>query len=112
MTAKPTNQRELIEGRPALIVIDIMKSAFIESDLDDRAIPHMADYSERMRRSRLAIDKARDENLPVIFIQEVHRPDLVDFGRELDGSEQIHRLENDPNNDIAAEELDFRPSDS
>jgi nicotinamidase-related amidase len=30
--------------------------------------------------ARKAIDKARETNIPVIFIQEVHHPSMVDFG--------------------------------
>ena len=34
-------------------------------------------------------------NVPIIHIIELHRDDLVDFGRELDGSEGVHCLEKD-----------------
>ena len=64
-----------------------------------------------MLKARVAIDKARACDIPVIFIQEVHRPDLVDFGRELDGDEDIHCLEDNPKTDIAIKEMDFRPAD-
>ncbi|NNL13149.1 MAG: cysteine hydrolase [Acidimicrobiia bacterium] len=101
--------RSLIEGRPALIVIDIQASTFVEQDV--RAIDHMPGYADRMALSRVAIDKARECNVPVIFFQEVHRPDLVDFGRELDGSEEIHCLEGNPNTEVAAEQLGFLPTD-
>lgn len=101
--------RQLIEGRPALIVIDIQASAFIEQDV--RSIDHMPGYADRMALARVAIDAARDANIPVIFFQEVHRPDLVDFGRELDGSEDVHCLEDNPNTAVAAEQLGFRPDD-
>jgi nicotinamidase-related amidase len=40
-----------------------------------------------------------------------HRPDLVDFGRELDGSEDIHCLEDNPNTEIAVKEMGFLPND-
>ena len=103
-------QRALIEGRPALIVIDIQAGTFTDQS-EVRAIDHMPDYAARMAQSRLAIDKARERNIPVIFIQEVHRPDLVDFGRELDGDEDIHCLEDNPKTAIAVEQLDFRPDD-
>lgn len=103
-------KRGLIEGRPALIVIDIQAGTFDES-IKKRAIPHMSSYAERMARSRVAIDKARELDMPVIFIQEVHRPDLVDFGRELDGDEDVHCLEDNPNTAIAAEQMGFRPND-
>lgn len=60
---------------------------------------------------RSYLDRARANGVPVIFIQEVHRPDLVDFGRELDGSEDIHCLENNPDTAIAAEQTGFKASD-
>ena len=50
-------------------------------------------------------------NIPVIFIQEVYRPHLVDFGRELESDEDIHCLEDKPKTDIAIKEMDFRPTD-
>ena len=71
----------------------------------------MADYAERMARSRAVIDMARKTGFPVVFIQEIHRADLVDFGRELDGDEDIHCLDDNPETDIAREVLDFRPGD-
>ncbi|UBF26831.1 cysteine hydrolase [Kovacikia minuta CCNUW1] len=36
---------------------------------------------------------ARRAKLPIIHIQEVHRKEMVDFGRELDGAEPVHCLE-------------------
>ena len=101
--------RRLIEGRPALVVVDIQAGAFM--DIDDRAIPHMPGYASRMANARFAIDKARECDIPVIFIQEVHRPDKVDFGRELDGVEDVHCLEDDPATAIAVEEMGFREGD-
>ncbi len=109
MPAPGANKRNIIEGRPALIVIDILAGAF--RDIEKRSIDHMAGYADRMLKARPAIDKARDSDIPVIFIQEVHRPDLVDFGRELDGSETIHCLEDNPDTEIAAKQLGFRPND-
>lgn len=109
MANSRTVERSLIEGRPALIVIDIQAGTFVEQDV--RAIDHMPGYADRMARARRAIDRARECDVPVVFVQEVHRPDLVDFGRELDGSEDIHCLEDDPNTAIAAEQTGFQPTD-
>lgn len=109
MTKTGQIKRELIEGRPALIVIDIQAETF--GDRTDEAIPCMPGYAERMLLARRLIDKARAKDIPVIFIQEVHRPDLVDFGRELDGSEDVHCIETDPGTDIAVEQMDFRADD-
>tara|TARA_R110002094_G_scaffold163043_2_gene147728 strand:- start:2275 stop:2901 length:627 start_codon:yes stop_codon:yes gene_type:complete len=102
--------RALIEGRAALVVIDIQASTFIDSS-DMRAIDNMPGYADRMLLARRAIDKAREADIPVIFIQEVHHPSMVDFGRELDGDEDVHCLEDNPRTAIAVEELDFRPDD-
>jgi nicotinamidase-related amidase len=104
-------KRQLIEGRPALIVIDIQAGSFAVGPGEDRSIPVMTNYAGRMQQARTAIDKARDCNIPVIFIQEVHRPNLVDFGRELDGAESVHCVEGDPNTEMAVEEMDFRSDD-
>jgi nicotinamidase-related amidase len=111
MSTQNKPKRELIEGKPALIVIDIQAGTFVGSDSDERSIPHMAGYAERMHSARAAIDRARDCGIPVVFIQEVHRPDQVDFGRELDGSEDVHCLEDNPNTEIAVKETGFRPDD-
>jgi nicotinamidase-related amidase len=78
MSITQDSKRNLIEGRPALIVIDIQAGSFVEVEV--RAIDHMPGYARRMSKARVAIDKARQCDIPVIFIQEVHRPDLVDFG--------------------------------
>lgn len=106
-TRKP---RVLIEGRPALIVIDIQAGTFID-DSAVRAIDNMPGYKDRMAKARDAIDAARSNRVPVIFIQEVHRPDMIDFGRELDGSEDVHCLEGLPGTEIAKEEMGFVPGD-
>lgn len=106
----PHEMRKLIEGRAALIVIDIQQSTFID-DSKERAIDNMPGYKERMLNARVAIEKAHEQEIPVIFIQEVHRPDLVDFGRELDGSEDVHCLEGDPRTEIAKDQMGFQPGD-
>ena len=100
--------REIIEGQPVLIVIDIQGS---EKDPDQpTAIPVMPGYQERMDRAPSLIDKARACDIPVIFFQEAHRRNLIDFGRELDGAEDIHLLEGDPGTEIDPD-LGMRPDD-
>lgn len=106
-----THRRDLIEGRAALNVIDIQASCFVEKPDETRAIPHMPDYAKRMLNSRAVIDRARDCDIPVIFIQEIHRANLIDFGRELDGAETIHCLDNNPETDLAREQMGVRPDD-
>ena len=109
MTTAKT-KRDLIEGNAALIVIDIQKSTFIDQS-EVRSIANMPGYKDRMIAARDLVDAAHDSGVPVIFIQEVHRPDLIDFGRELDGDEDVHCLDGDPRTEVAKEEMGFRTGD-
>jgi nicotinamidase-related amidase len=56
-------------------------------------ITTMPGFDDRADRIRRIVDVARERNVSIIFFQEVHRPDHIDFGRELDGSEGVHCLE-------------------
>ena len=104
MARQPT-----IVGQPVLLVIDIQKGAFL--DRDDAGIPSMVGFRENIERARIVVDAAHDADIPVIFFQEIHRRNKVDYGRELDGSEDIHCLEGEPGTPVAAEEMDMRPTD-
>jgi nicotinamidase-related amidase len=104
-------ERKLIEGTPVLIVIDIQGGeAAAAAAPDGPAIPLMPGYDERMSAAPTIIDAARASRVPVIFFQEAHRRDLVDFGRELDGAEGIHLLEGDPGTEVDPS-LGMRPDD-
>ena len=109
MTTNKENQRSMIEGNAALIVIDIQKGSFLAGS--SSGIPHMEDNVIRLKRARTVIDAARESGIPIIFFQEIHRDNLVDFGRELDGTEGIHCLESNPNTEIAANEVGLRTDD-
>jgi nicotinamidase-related amidase len=110
MTQKMNARRPLIVGNPALIMVDFQRGGAYTPGLEN-GIPHMGGYEERRRTARGLVASARENSVPIIFIQEVHRPDLVDFGRELDGTEDVHCLEGLHSTEIAAEEVDFRPGD-
>jgi nicotinamidase-related amidase len=56
----------------------------------------MGGAAERIARAEQLLAAARDAGLPVFFFQEVHRRSGVDFGRELDGAEDVHCLEGAP----------------
>ncbi|MCV6595136.1 MAG: cysteine hydrolase [Silicimonas sp.] len=103
MARQPT-----IVGQPVLLVIDIQKSAF----MDHKAgIPVMPGYRDNMERAKRVVDAAHEAGVPVIFFQEIHRRNKIDYGRELDGTEDIHCLEGEPGTPVAAEEMDMRDSD-
>lgn len=104
-TAKP-----LIVGRPVLLVIDVQKGSFGEWEGSER-LPLLPDRKERTLRVRPLVDAARATGVPIIFFKEEHRADMVDFGRELDGTENVHCLETSPDTDFPFEELDIRADD-
>jgi nicotinamidase-related amidase len=113
MTEPLNAKRPMIVGKPALIMIDFQGGgAYIPGQ--EGGIPTMsgpAERKERWARARGLVSAARAASVPVVFIQEVHRPDLVDFGRELDGVEDVHCVEGLDSTAIAAAEIDFRPGD-
>lgn len=101
-------RQEMIVGNPVLVVVDIQQGP--GGTPDKPAIPVMKDGPSTKANAKRLIAAAREASVPVVFIQEVHRPDLTDFGRELDGVEDIHCLEDDPETAISAE-IGYRPDD-
>lgn len=99
----------LLVGNPVLLVIDIQKSAFLENY--NGGIPKMTAYTQAMRQARKVIDAARANDVPVIFFQEAHRPNMIDFGRELDGTEDVHCVEGREGTEIADDIVGLRPDD-
>lgn len=111
MTAtQPTKRPQpFIVGRPALLMIDFQRDMYLPGS--EGGIPRTGGAHERVPRARAMVTAARKAGIPVIFVQEVHRPDLIDFGRELDGQEDVHCIEGLRLTEIAAEDVDFRPGD-
>lgn len=102
----------MIVGRPALIMVDFQGgSTYVPGQ--EGGVPFSSTEDERQQRkvrAKALVQAARDAGVPVIFIQEVHRPDGVDFGRELDGDEDVHCIEGLPSTDISSS-IGFQPGD-
>lgn len=81
-----------IVGNAAMLCIDMFEGC-IGEDSCNSAIPIMAGATERMVKAGALVKQARQSGIPVIVVQEMHRKDGVDFGRELDGDEGYHCLE-------------------
>lgn len=93
MTRQP-----LFIGDPALIVIDIQRGSAAPGA--ESGIPHMPGALDRIARAERLLAAARAAGVPVVFFQEVHRRSGVDFGRELDGTEDVHCLDGDPGTEL------------
>lgn len=83
---------ELLIGQPVLISIDHQQAGYNEN----YAIAQMGGYPQRVALAQDLLAAARGSGIPVIFIQERHARTYADFGRELDGSEGVHCVEDDP----------------
>jgi nicotinamidase-related amidase len=81
-----------------LILIDVQKGEVMP---EDSGIPIMPGGAERHARTVSVLAAARSAGIPAIFIQEVHKRTLIDFGRELDGVEGVHCLEGDVATELA-----------
>jgi len=82
----------------ALILIDVQRGEVLAGE---HGVPHMPGGHERHERIRALLAAARQAGVPPVFIQEVHKRSLVDFGRELDGSEGVHCLEGEVATELA-----------
>ena len=98
----------LMSPGTALVVIDVQECG--RQPYDEAGIAMMTGYDERVARIADLVDAFRTASLPVIWSQEVHRPDLADIGRELDGSEGVHCVLGAPGTEIVAE-LQPRPDE-
>src|SRR4051794_12000073 len=98
---------DLIVGQPVVIAVDPQQGGSQEGGGIPADMPGRAERSARMIQ---LVDRARELDVPVVFIQEVHKRDMVDIGRELEGAEGPHCIEDDPKNDFI-DGLDPRPEE-
>jgi nicotinamidase-related amidase len=91
-------QQPMIVGAPVLVVVDFQKGSLIADG--EVGIPMMEGHSDRIVIAERIVAAARAAAIPIVFLQEVHRRSLIDFGRELDGAEGIHLLEGDDETEL------------
>jgi nicotinamidase-related amidase len=103
ITEAVKRRKKLIEGNTALIVVDIQGGSVKLREEHGVTGLVVEGWLEMMRESKKLIEACRKADIPIIWIQEFHRKNLVDFGRETDGTEAIHELEGDPTTAIIDE---------
>lgn len=74
-------------SRAALLIIDF------QADVFDGGALQIVGTEAVLPKAKQVLAAARKIGLPIIHTQEVHRKEMVDFGRELDGAEPVHCLE-------------------
>ena len=90
----------MIVGRPVLVVVDFQKGTDEDVTAAEFGMEVMPGGSARIERAERILSAARDAAIPVIFLQEMHRPSGIDFGRELDGAEGIHCVEGESSTEL------------
>lgn len=106
--------KETIVGNPVIVVVDINESAFWDyDDCEDEevGIPIMDGLKENMENAAKVVQAGRDVGIPIVFIHEVHRQSGIDFGRELDGAEDVHCVEEEGHPDLPRENLKMTEAD-
>ncbi|MCU0550190.1 MAG: cysteine hydrolase [Leptolyngbya sp. Prado105] len=78
----------------ALLLIDFQRD-FLQGE-----VLQTVGASDVLHKAEKVLAVARAAEIPIIHTKEVHREQMVDFGRELDGAEPIHCLENRPGTDF------------
>lgn len=97
-------KQPMLVGQAVLIVVDIQKGG---ADGAAAGIPVMEGHAEVVANAERVVAAARSAGVPIVFFQEAHRRSLVDFGRELDGTEGVHCLEGDEGTELVEQ---LRPS--
>lgn len=77
-----------LKNHTALLIIDLQADVFTDGPWQ------VVGAADVLPRAKQVLTAARCLKLPIIHTQEVHRKEMVDFGRELDGAEPVHCLEN------------------
>ncbi len=88
----------MISGQPVLVVIDIQRGYGMTAE--EMGIELMGGQAEMISKAERLVAGARAAGIPIVFFQESHRRDGVDFGRELDGNEGVHCVEGDAGTEL------------
>lgn len=97
-------KQPMLVGQVVLIVVDLQKGG---AEGAAAGIPVMEGHAEVLANAQRVVAAARHRGIPIVFFQEAHRRSLVDFGRELDGTEGVHCLEGDESTELVEQ---LRPS--
>lgn len=84
--------------KTALVIVDMQAGAFTGEDTLT-----IVGAEAILPKAKQVLAAARAAKLPIVHFKEVHRKEMVDFGRELDGAEPVHCLETWPGTDYYSE---------
>lgn len=85
---------KLNQKSTALICVDMQAGGFT----GEGTLP-LVGTDEVLPKAKKVLAAARAAKMPIVHFKEVHRKEMVDFGRELDGAEPVHCLETWPSTD-------------
>ena len=90
----PKKDTSILGKSPVLMVIDVQHE-FIDSDgaVSCPATSVPGGTMEVVENITRLVNAAKISKIPTIFTKEIHRPSMIDIGREMDGNEPKHCLE-------------------
>lgn len=80
---------DLTDRNPVLMMIDPQ----VEATEENQGTLHAIGSTDALPNCVRILEAARQVRMPVIFTIEIHRKEMVDFGRLLDGVEPVHCVE-------------------
>lgn len=95
----------MIKGNACVIAVDCQGGI-----IDESSQFYNPGYNQMLANIRVMLDKCREVGVPIVFLQEVHRESCVDYGRELEGDENVHCMETNPFTAVAEDILGRIPS--
>lgn len=84
-------------GNVTLLVVDIQGGGPVPHE---STLGGMSGQLARRKRAIELLAAFRAKGQAVVFVQEVHKPSLIDIGRELDGAEGAHCIEGWPSTEL------------
>lgn len=86
----------MIKGNTVLLLVDVQQGL-----MDSTLHWYSQKNVDTVKRIKKLLDACREKAIPAIFVKEVHRSTMLDFGRELDGNEKVHCVDGNPNTEVA-----------
>lgn len=93
LTIKKEKKNGILGSSPVLLVIDAQYDFLDPKGAVPCPATSVSGPDQVIKNIKKLVDAARDVGIPTIFTKEIHRPDKIDMGRELDGDENAHCLE-------------------
>ena len=92
-SSRPKKETNLLGKSPVLLVIDVQHDFMDRDGAVACPATSVSGPEEVIENVRRLVDAAKISKIPTVFTREIHRPSMIDMGRELDGDEPQHCMD-------------------